>query len=256
MILGFAGAGNIAAAMARGWAGEDEPAQMLFCDSGSGRATRLAAETGGEAVDSLTEVALRSDAVVLAVKPASLERVAEQLAHESKAVLSVLGATPLARLREVFGATPVVRIMPTIATEIGQGVICHAPIDPELDGRAGAELIDLVSELGHLVEVADDDMDLATALMACPPAYLAMIVQTLAEAGRDEGLEPELSYELVVESFAGTLEVLRRYDPISVRAAVASPGGSTEAGLGALADAGTADAFRAAVVASLKRMRG
>ena len=99
-------------------------------------------------------------------------------------------------------------------------------------------------------------MDVATAVMACPPAYLAVVVQTLAEAGAEEGLDPELAYDLVIESFAGTIELLRRYDPIEVRRAVASPGGSTEAGLEALADAGAADAFRAAVAASLERMRG
>lgn len=256
MILGFAGAGNMAAAMARGWTSADGPEQMLFCDSGSGRAARLAGATGGEAVDSLVELGLRSDAVVLAVKPAALEIAVEQLDGEAEAVLSVLGATSLPTLRELFGSVPVVRIMPTVATEIARGVICHAPLDPELDGRVGAALIDLVSELGHVVEVADDQMDVATAVMACPPAYLAVVVQALAEAGAEHGLEPELSYDLVLESFAGTLEVLRRYDPITVRTAVASPGGSTEAGLGALADAGTSDAFKAAVTTSLKRMRG
>ena len=52
MKIGFAGAGNMAAAMARGWAGaEHGPAAMFFADAGSGRAAALAEETGGEAVD-------------------------------------------------------------------------------------------------------------------------------------------------------------------------------------------------------------
>lgn len=256
MILGFVGAGNMARAMARGWAeGGDGPEQMLFCDSGSGRAAALAAETGGEAVSSLAELGLRSDAVVLAVKPGALEIVAEQLGGSADAVLSVLGATSVARLREVFGEIPIVRVMPTVAVEIGTGVICHAPITP-VDGAVGAELLDLVSLLGHVIEIRDEQMDEATAMMACTPAYLAVVVQALAEQGAAEGFEPELSYELVVEAFTGTLEVLRRYDPIEVRRTVASPGGSTEAGLESLADHGTADAFKAAVRASLRRMRG
>ena len=74
--------------------------------------------------------------------------------------------------------------------------------------------------------------------MGCSPAYLAIVVQNLAEAGAAEGLDPEQAYELVLETFAGTIELLRRYDPIEVRTAVASRGGSTEAGLEALADAG------------------
>jgi pyrroline-5-carboxylate reductase len=228
---------------------------MLFCDAGSGRAARLAETTGGEAVASLAELGLRSDAIVLAVKPAALEIAAEGLGGTADAVISVLGATSVARLREVFGEIPVVRTMPTVAVEIGAGVICHAPLTAA-DGALGARLLDLVAMLGHLVEVDDELMNEATAVMACPPAYLAVVVQALAEAGAAEGLDPELSYSLVVEAFAGTLELLRRYDPIEVRRVVASPGGSTEAGLGALADHDTAAGFQAAVDASLRRMRG
>ena len=98
-------------------------------------------------------------------------------------------------------------------------------------------------------------MDAAMAVMACPPAYLAMVVQNLAEAGAGEGLDADQAYELVLETFAGTIELLRRYDPIEVRTGVASRGGATEAGLEALADAGVGDAFQAAVRASLERMR-
>jgi pyrroline-5-carboxylate reductase len=257
MIIGFAGAGNMASAIAQGWAGsEDGPERMLFCDGGSGRAAELAGRVGGEALDSLAELALRSDAIALAMKPGALHTVAELLGGEAKAVVSVLGATPVAGLREAFPGVPVVRIMPTVAVEVQSGVICHAPIDREVDGATGARLLDLLGELGHLVEVPDELMDQATAVMGCSPAYLAVVVQNIAEQGAAEGLSPEQAYELVIEAFAGTIDLLRRYDPITVRTAVASPGGSTEAGLEALADAGAADAFKAAVRASLGRMRG
>jgi pyrroline-5-carboxylate reductase len=189
------------------------------------------------------------------MKPTGLEIAAEQLGGTADALISVLGATPVTRLRELFGEVPLLRIMPTVAVEIGRGVICHAPISTA-DGAVGAQMLDLVSLLGHLVEIDDSQMDEATAVMGCSPAYLAVVVQALAEAGADEGIEPELAYDLVVESFTGTLEVLRLYDPIEVRRAVASEGGSTEAGLGALADHGVEAAFKDAVRASLKRMRG
>jgi pyrroline-5-carboxylate reductase len=257
MRIGFAGAGNMAAAIARGWASSDSgPEAMLFSDAGSGRAAALAAETGGEAVDSLRDLARRSDAVILAMKPGALDTAAEMLGGESKAIASVLGATSVARLRELFPGVPVVRTMPTVAVEIHGGVVCHAPLDPDRDGAVGARLLDLFDEISHLVEVPDELMDAATAIMGCTPAYLAVVVQTLAEAGAAEGIEPGLASDLVLDSFAGTIELLGRYDPIEVRRTVASPGGSTEAGLAALAEAGVADGFRSAVDASLKRMRG
>ena len=256
MRIGFAGAGKMATALARGWMhAEHGPETMLFCDAGSGRARALAELTGGEAPDSLAELGRRSDAVVLAMKPLALEHTAELLDGEAKAVASVLAGTPVSRLREAFPGIPVIRTMPTIVAEIERGVICHAPLEPA-DGETGARLLNLFGELSHLAEVPDELMDVAMAVMACTPAYLTVVVQTLAEAGADEGLDPEQAYELVIETFAGTIELLRRYDPIEVRANVASRGGSTEAGLEALADAGTADAFRAAVRASVERMRG
>jgi pyrroline-5-carboxylate reductase len=255
MRIGFAGAGNMAAAIARGWvAGPGGPERLLFCDAGSGRARALADETGGEAVDSLGELARRSDAVVLAVKPAALEIAAERLGDDVEAVVSVLGATSLARLQELFAEATVLRLMPTVAVEVRRGVICHAPLERS-DGVTGARLLELFNELGHLVELPDELIDAATAIMGCTPAYLALVVQVLAEAGEEAGIDREQAGELIVEAFDGTVELLRRYDPITVRTAVASPGGSTEAGLGALADHAVADGFRAAVAASLERMR-
>ena len=66
-------------------------------------------------------------------------------------------------------------------------------------------------------------MDVATALMACPPAYLAVVVQNLAEAGAEAGIDEEQAYDLVLDSFAGTIDVLRRYDDRGAPH-VASPG--------------------------------
>jgi pyrroline-5-carboxylate reductase len=92
--------------------------------------------------------------------------------------------------------------------------------------------------------------------MGCSPAYLALAVEAIADAGAADGLDPELARELVVETAVGTAELLRRHDPAAVRKAVASPGGSTEKGLEALDREGAREAFAAAVRASLERMRG
>src|SRR5829696_3941133 len=246
MVIGFCGSGSMAAAMARGLSADADG--MLFTDAGSGRASELAAEVGGEALDSNAELAERADLVVLAVKPARLEEAAAELAG-AETVLSLLGATPLARLEASFPAADVIRAMPNVAVEVGRGVICVAGAEsPEVRG-----MLDL---LGHVVELADDAFDAATAVMGCAPAYLALAIEALADAGADAGLDPELARELVVETTAGTAELMRIRHPADVRAAVASPGGSTEAGLEALDAEGAREAFEAAVRASLERMQG
>lgn len=244
MIVGFVGSGSMAAAMARGWKGQFEG--MLFSDSGSGRAKALADELGGEAVSN-AEIDQRADLVVLAVKPAVLAEVAQELAG-AKIVVSLLGATSLETVAAAFPGAEAHRVMPNVAVEVGRGVLC-------VSGPPSALVREKLELLGHVVELPDEDFDAATAVMGCAPAYLALAVEAIADAGAEDGLDPELARELVVETTAGTAELLRLRHPADVRKAVASPGGSTEAGLEALDREGGREAFEAAVRASLERMR-
>jgi pyrroline-5-carboxylate reductase len=246
MIVGFVGSGSMAAAIARGWAGEFE--QMLFSDSGSGRAQTLAEEMGGEAVSN-EAIGERADLVVLAVKPNKLEEVAPALSG-AKVVLSLLGATSLEAVAANFPNSEVHRVMPNVGVEVRRGVLCLAgPPSPVVRGK--------LQLLGRVVELRDEVFDAATAVMGCAPAYLALAVEAIANAGaREDGLDPDTALELVVETMAGTAELLYDRHPAEVREAVASPGGSTEAGLEALDREGARQAFEAAVKASLERMRG
>ncbi len=224
----------MAAAIARGWNGAAD--RMLFSDAGSGRARALADELDG-GVASNEEIAARADLVVVAVKPAKLGEVAPQLGA-AREVVSILAAVPVAKLGEAFPQARVLRVMPNVGVEVRRGVLCVA-------GEAAAETRAKLELLGHVVELPDEDFDEATAIM----------VEALADAGADAGLDPELARELVVETTSGTAELLRIRHPADVRKAVASPGGSTEAGLDALDREGARAAFEAAVEASLERMR-
>ncbi|MDX6663679.1 MAG: pyrroline-5-carboxylate reductase [Solirubrobacterales bacterium] len=253
MRVGFAGAGNMAAAIARGWhAGEGGAAEMLFTDAGSGAAARLAEEVGGRAVAGNAELAAQSDLVILAVKPAQLEAVAAELGGATR-VLSLLAATPLDRLQAALPSAAIIRAMPNVGVEVRRGVICLAAPDDAKDLLR--QVTELLAPLGEVIRIEDRGMDAATAVMSCSPAYVALIAETLAEAGAREGLDERLSYELVVETLAGTAELLRKHDPLNVRRAVTSPGGSTAAGLAALDRGGARASFEDAVQASLQKMR-
>jgi pyrroline-5-carboxylate reductase len=185
--------------------------------------------------------------LVLAVKPATLAEVAPELGA-ARNVVSILAATPLEALKAALPEAEVLRVMPNVGVEVRRGVLCVA-------GEASAAVRGKLSVLGHVVEIPDSDFDEATAVMSCAPAYLAVAVEALADAGVEAGLDSELARELVVETTAGTAELLRIRHPADVRKAVASPGGSTEAGLDALDREGARAAFEAAVRASLERMR-
>jgi pyrroline-5-carboxylate reductase len=246
MIVGFCGSGNMAAAIARGWVGQWE--QMLFFDPDSERARRLAGDLGGEAVGSNAELAERADVVLLAVKPDALQQVAAELAG-ARSVISILGATPLENVQAAFPNAEVGRVMPNVAVEVGGGVLCIA-------GEFSSEVREKLSVLGSVVELPDSQFDVATAVMACSPAYFALVAEALADAGVSAGLDEKLVEKLVVEAAAGAGSLMRIRRPADVRVSVTSPGGSTEAGLEALDRKGVREAFQAAVKASLARMRG
>jgi pyrroline-5-carboxylate reductase len=254
MKVGFAGAGNMAAAMARGWhAGDGGPGELLFSDGGSGSAEALAGEVGGRAMTSNAELVAEADLVILAFKPAQLEAVAPDL-RGARSVVSLLGATPLQRLGEALPESRIVRVMPNVAVEVRRGVLCHAALAEAAELEAG--VVELLAPLGKVVRVEERVMDAATAVMGCSPAYVSLVAEALADAGVREGLDDRLAYELVVETLAGTAELLRRHDTLSVRRAVTSPGGSTAAGLAALERGAARAAFAEAVRASVQRMRG
>lgn len=246
MIVGFCGSGNMAAAIATGWAGQWE--RMLFFDPDSDKARKLAGELGGDAVESNSELAERADVVLLAVKPDALRQAAGELAGAGS-VISILGATPLKRVEAAFPEAEVGRVMPNLAVEVGEGVLCVA-------GEFSPEVREKLDLLGSVVELPDSQFDVATALMGCSPAYFALVAEALVEAGVAAGLEEKLAEKMVVEAAAGTGSLMRIRRPADLRVAVTSPGGSTEAGLDALEREGARDAFEVAVRASLERMRG
>jgi pyrroline-5-carboxylate reductase len=255
MRIGFIGAGNMAAAMARGWAGADRsPEAMLFFDVEAERARSLAEEVGGEDRPTATELASDVDAVVLAVKPAALDDAADSLDHGAPALISILAGTPLERVAEAFPGVAVIRVMPNQPAEVRRGVICHSePLN--MNAELERELLELLGALGTPKRIGEHEMDVAMALMSCSPAYIALIAEALADAGEREGLHTDLAAELVAQSLAGTAELLEVKDPVSIRRTVAPPGGATEAGLRTLEEAGLERALADAVQASLERFR-
>ncbi len=259
MKLGFIGAGNMATGMARGLAqakGEPgAPESMLFADADPKRASELAAEVDGEALDSNRAVADAADVVLLAVKPNVLDEVAPDLVEAGKPVISILAGTSLERLQQALPGVDLVRVMPNLGAQLRQAVLCVAhPADlGEEPRRQALELLGLV---GEVIELDEGLIDAATALMGCSPGYLALMAEVLVEEGVKEGLSEDQALRMVARSMAATGGLLELHDPASLQKAVASPGGMTEAGLNALEERAIRPALAAAVDASLERVRG
>ena len=246
-MIGLIGSGNMARALVRGWA---EP--VLCTDLLPERAEALAAEVGGEAVATSAELAQRADLVLLCHKPPGLAAVAKEVGGNAKAVVSILGATPLSALKEAYPGTPVVRMLPSTPVELRQGVCCHAR-DPEADPAFEARVLELFGRVGPVVTVDEGLIDAAMGLMSCAPAYYALVAEAQIDAGVRRGLPAEVARELVIGTMGGTAALLdhREGDTLAVRREVTSPGGSTARGLDALERGNVRTAFSDALDAVL-----
>jgi pyrroline-5-carboxylate reductase len=253
MRVGLIGAGSMARALARGWG---KP--VLCSDPVRERAEALAAETGGEALSSNREVAEQAELVILCHKPAQLRAVAREVAPHARAVASILAATPLHQLKaqEAYPDRPVYRFIPSLPVEVRQGAVVQSE-DVEQDPKLDARVRELFGELGTLVTMDDALLDVATGLMSCSPAYVALVAEAQIDAGARRGIPPALGSALVVQTLAGTAELLRRrgFDTLGLRREVASPGGLTARGLDALERGGLRAAFSEALDAVLEEDR-
>ena len=249
MQVGLIGCGNMARALARGWG-----RPLLCADPAPGRAESLAAEVGGQALESNAEVAARAQLVVLCHKPAQLAAVASEIGAGATPVASILAVTPLAALREAYPGRPVYRFIPSLPVEVRQGAIVQAA-DPQAGEDAGAAQVSaLFAELGTVVTLDDALVDVATGLMSCAPAYVALVAEAQIDAGVRRGIPAAQGAQMVVQTLAGTAELLRRrgYDTLAVRREVSSPGGLTARGVDALERAGLRRAFSDALDAVLQ----
>jgi pyrroline-5-carboxylate reductase len=258
MKVGFVGAGNMAGGLARGWAaarGEPgAPEAMLFADADSAKAQALAEDVGGEAVEGNVSVADGADLVVLAVKPNVLDEVAPDLVQAGTPVLSILAGTTIKVLHEALPGIDLIRVMPNLGAQLRQAVLCVVYAE-HLGPRERERVGELLSLLGDVIELDEELIDAATAIMGCSPGYLALMAEVLVEAGVREGLTQEQALRMVARSMSATGGLLDLHDPGALKRAVASPGGMTEAGLNALEERKIHEILNAAVDASLEKVR-
>jgi pyrroline-5-carboxylate reductase len=260
VIVGLIGAGNMASALAEGWAmSEAGPDSLVLSDVDAERARSVAERVGGTRASGNRELAESVDLVVLAVKPSVLDAVAADirvvLAERGLPVASILAATSIATLEQALGAgTPILRLMPNVAAAVRAGTFCHAS-SASLDERTRRSLLDLFGLLGEMVAVDEALMDAATAISGCGPAFLALVTEALVDAGVREGLSPDQAAQLAISTMAGTAALLshRGTDPVALRRRVTSPGGTTAAGVAVLEEHGVRAAFGAAVEAVVHR---
>jgi pyrroline-5-carboxylate reductase len=177
--------------------------------------------------------------VVLAFKPQKLDEIApelRQLLDAKTVIVSLLAGAEAASLRQRFpGARAIVRAMPNLPVAVRRGVT--GLYSPDADQRTQQELNDLFSALGFAMWMTDEAKLAALGSVAgAGPAYVARFIAALTKAGKKRGLSEEIAAIIARETVLGTawMAATTGEDMASVARRVASPNGTTEAGLAVL----------------------
>lgn len=222
----------------------------------------MLADQGIDLLPFIDELSEPPAVILLAVKPQIMDQVFPPLARLAGAntlVLSIAAGRRLALFEAhlPMGAA-VVRAMPNTPAAIGRGItvaVANANVTPAQRGLAN----DMLSAVGDVVWVEDEALlDPVTAVSGSGPAYVFLLAECLAEAGRAAGLDAALAERLARATVVGSAALLEQSEhPASVlRQNVTSPGGTTAAALEILGGPeGLQKLLTAAVEAATKRGR-
>jgi pyrroline-5-carboxylate reductase len=203
------------------------------------------------------EVADLADVVLVCVKPGDCVPVMTALAPGKSAplLISIAAGVKLEALEKAAGRRHrVVRVMPNTPAMVGAGASAYA-VGKRATAADAALTEKLLSAVGRVTRVEEHLLDAVTGLSGSGPAYIYTVIEALADGGVASGLPRETALELAAQTVAGAAQMVldTRLHPAILRDQVASPGGTTIAGLAVLEKAGLRSAFIEAVRAAVAR---
>jgi pyrroline-5-carboxylate reductase len=260
--VGFLGAGRMATALANGlitakFAAVDS---IVASDPHSAARESFSTQMGARATESNLEVVRSSDVVILAVKPQNVTEVLSEVRAEitpKHLVISIAAGVSVDTLMSFLGTSArLVRVMPNTPCLVGVGAAAFAlggaatPADGELVRR-------LLSTVGIAVELPEPMLDAVTGLSGSGPAYVYQVIEALSDGGVWMGLPRDVATKLAAQTVLGAAQMVLQtgQSPAVLKDAVASPGGTTIAGLHALESGGLRAALMNAVRAATLRSR-
>ena len=261
----LAGAGKMGTALLSGWLGRGlEPRNVIIQEPNlAGEAAKLVSEHGITAVPAILALPSTPSVILVAVKPQAMDSLLPSLAKlvgPATVVMSVAAGKSIASFeRALPKGTAVVRAMPNTPAAIGRG-ISGAVANAETTAAQKQVCEDLLGAVGDVVWLDDEALiDAVTAVSGSGPAYVFLLTEALANAGKAAGLDASTAMQLARATVSGAGELLARSesDPATLRQNVTSPGGTTAAALAVLMQDGHGlkELMTEAVLAAQKRSR-
>ena len=258
--LGVIGTGRMGAALVRGLitGGAIAPDKVIANDPDRAALDALARETGIRTAPDNAALAAAADIILIALKPEIVRPVLERLRAglgPGHLLVSIAAGIPIRAIEEAAGGERrIVRVMPNACCLIGVGASAYAVSHRTTPEDAG-DVRTILESVGLAVEVNEAQLDAVTGLSGSGPAYVAIVIEALADGGVRMGLARADALRLAIQTVAGAAQLLLAtgQHPAELKDAVTSPGGTTAAGLAALERAGVRAAFIDAVEAATRR---
>jgi pyrroline-5-carboxylate reductase len=257
--IAFVGGGLMAEALIGGLltGGLCGPEAIWATDPVSARRDRLKEAFGIRVGDRNREAVKSADVVVLAVKPQSLPVVLEEIGSDlaGRLTVSIVAGAPIRSIqRQAPSADKIIRAMPNQPAVVREGMTALS---------AGTNLADvdiqavrvIFEAVGRTVVIEERLMDAVTGLSGSGPAYVFLAIEALADGGVNMGLSRKTAELLAAQTVLGAARMVLESGehPARLKDRVASPGGTTIAGLHALEQGGFRATLMGAVDAATRR---
>lgn len=261
MKLGVIGFGNMGSAIAKGFVTKKA---MDIKDIGAfdtyKKTMEKAKEDGFNIYNDESDLVKNSDAILVAVKPIHAKELFEKIAKnlKDKLIISIVAGLESATIKSWIGSDKrVLRIMPNTPAIVGEGVFALDSDSNALDEEKKT-VEDMFSAIGLVEWVEERLFPVVTGLSGGGPAYVAMFIEALADAGVLHGLKRDVAIKMAAKTVLGSATQLLEtgIHPAMLKDMVCSPAGTTIEGVKALEDysfrAGVIEAISAATLKSKK----
>ncbi|HIR46913.1 MAG TPA: pyrroline-5-carboxylate reductase [Candidatus Caccousia avicola] len=234
MKIGFIGCGNMAKAMIGGVirSGVCQKEEILASDAFAPARSAAAESLGIHVTESNTEVAEKTEILVLAVKPQFYEEVTEEIRgslHENQLVVTIAPGKTLAWLEEHLGKeTAIVRTMPNTPAMVGEGVTAMCP-NAMVTQQQLAACRALLESFGRAEQIPERLMDAVVAVSGSSPAYVFLFIEAMADAAVAEGMPRAQAYSFAAQAVLGSAKMVLETGkhPGELKDMVCSPAGTT-----------------------------
>ena len=260
--IGVIGAGKIGAAIARGVirSGLVSKEQVMASDVSAALTQAISQELGIQTTPDNGALCDFADIVIVAVKPQIVDGVSREIAKKlssTKLLVSVAAGVPLGRIEtNLAPGARAVRVMPNLPCVVGAGAAGYAagahatPSDLEHVGL-------ILNSFGIAMPVEEKYLDAVTGLSGSGPGYVFLFIEALADGGVQTGLARDVALKLAMQTVYGAARMALESSkhPGELKDEVASPGGTTIAGIYALEQKGFRGTVMDAVVKATERSK-